>query len=153
MSNWEGRCRMRLVRRQLSVSYANKGVGCDFSKASSEPTTCADKWRLRMDATDLHYLELTELAVRIRAREVSPVAVTRAQLDRIASLDGSLGSYALVTADLAILQAQAAEAEIAAGWHRRPLHCAPAAVKDLCWTPGIPTPARMAIYPHYRPLE
>ena len=31
-------------------------------------------------ATDLHFLELTELAARIEAREVSPVAVTRAQL-------------------------------------------------------------------------
>ena len=40
-------------------------------------------------ATNLHYLELTELAAHIRTREVSPVAVTRAQLDRIASLDGA----------------------------------------------------------------
>ena len=41
----------------------------------------------------LHYLELTELAARIKAREISPVEVTRAQLDRIAALDGELGSY------------------------------------------------------------
>ena len=53
-------------------------------------------------ATDLHYLELTELAARIEAREVSPVAVTRAQLDRIAALDGALGSYAQVMAEVAM---------------------------------------------------
>ena len=57
-----------------------------------------------MDAltTDLHYLELTELAARIKVREISPVAVTRAQLDRIAALDGALASYALVMADAAL---------------------------------------------------
>jgi amidase len=106
-----------------------------------------------MDASDLHYLELTELAVRIRAREVSPVKVTRAQLDRIASLDGSLGSYALVTADVAMSQAEAAQAEIAAGRYRGPLHGVPIAVKDLCWTKDIPTAAGMAIYKNYRPVE
>jgi amidase len=103
--------------------------------------------------TDLHYLELTELAARIRAREVSPVAVTRAQLDRIASLDDALGSYALVMADVAMAQAKAADAEIAAGRHRGPLHGVPIAVKDLFWTKGFPTAAGMAIYKDYRPDE
>ena len=105
-----------------------------------------------MTATaDLHYLELTELAARLRARELSPVAVTRAQLDRIAALDGALGSYALVMADVAMAQAEAAETEIAAGRHRGPLHGVPVAVKDLCWTKGFPTAAGMAIYRDYRP--
>jgi amidase len=108
-----------------------------------------------MDAatTDLHYLELTELAARIRAHEISPVAVARAQLDRIASLDGALGSYALVMADAAMAQAEAAAAEIAAGRYRGPLHGVPIAVKDLCWTKGFPTAAGMAIYKDYRPHE
>ena len=65
-------------------------------------------------ATDLHFLELTELAARIEAREVSPVAVTRAQLDRIAALDGALGSYAQVMTEVAMAQAETAEAEVAA---------------------------------------
>jgi amidase len=108
-----------------------------------------------MDAAtaDLHYLELTELAGRIRAREVSPVAATRAQLDRIAALDDALGSYALVMPDVAMAQAAAAEAEIAAGRYRGPLHGVPVGVKDLCWTKGFPTAAGMAIYKDYRPDE
>jgi amidase len=101
----------------------------------------------------LHYLELTELAARIRTREVSPVAVTRAQLDRIAALDGALGSYALVMADTAMAQARAAEAEIAAGRYRGPLHGVPIAVKDLCWTRGFATAAGMAIHKDHRPTE
>jgi amidase len=108
-----------------------------------------------MDATttDLHYLELMELAARIQAREVSPVAVTHTLIDRIASLDGMLGSYTVVTADVAMAQAEAAEVEIAAGRYRGPLHGVPIAVKDLCWTKGIPTAAGMAIYRDYRPHE
>jgi len=111
--------------------------------------------RLTMDAitTDLHYLELMELAARIKAREVSPVEVTQALIDRIATLDGALGSYALVTADAAMAQAKSAEAEIAASRYRGPLHGVPIAVKDLCWTRGVPTAAGMAIYKDYRPDE
>lgn len=100
---------------------------------------------------DLHYLELTELAARIRSREVSPLEATQAQLDRIAAVDRSLGSYALVTADLALAQAAQAEAEIAAGRYRGPLHGIPVAVKDLCWTKGVPTMAGMAIHRDFRP--
>lgn len=103
--------------------------------------------------TDLHYLDLVELATRISTREVSPLAVTRAQLDRIASLDGALGSYALVMADAAMAHAEEAEAEIAAGRYRGPLHGMPIAVKDLCWTQGFPTAAGMSIYKDYRPSE
>jgi amidase len=108
-----------------------------------------------MDAvtTDLHYLELTELAACIKAREVSPVTVTHSQLNRIAAVDRALGSYALVMAEGAIEQAEAAQAEIAAGRYRGPLHGAPIAVKDLCWTEGVPTAGGMAIYKDYRPDE
>ncbi len=103
--------------------------------------------------TDLHYLELTELATRIETREVSPMELTRVELDRIAALDGVLGSYALLMADVATAQAEVAESEIAAGRYRGPLHGVPVAVKDLFWTEGFPTAGGMAIYKNYRPTE
>jgi amidase len=99
---------------------------------------------------DLHNIELMELAARIRVGDVSPVAVTGAQLDRIAALDGKLASYALVMADVAMAQAEAAEAEIAAGRYRGPLHGVPIAVKDLLWTKGVPTASGMAIHKDFR---
>jgi amidase len=99
----------------------------------------------------LHNLDLVEVAARIKAGEVSPVTVTRAQLERIAALDGALGSYAMVTAAAAMEQAEAAEKEIAAGRHRGPLHGVPIGVKDLFWTKDVPTAAGMAIYKNYRP--
>jgi amidase len=110
---------------------------------------------MTMGATepDLHYLELTELAARIKAREISPVAATRSQLARIASVDAALGSYALVMADVAMAEAASAEEEIAAGHYRGPLHGVPIAVKDLFWTKGFPTAAGMAIYKDFRPHD
>jgi amidase len=104
-----------------------------------------------MTAQDLHYLELVDVARRIRAGALSPVALTEAMLQRIARLDGGLKSYATVTADLALKQAREAEAEIKRGVHRGPLHGVPIAVKDLCYTKGIPTAAGMAIHKSFKP--
>jgi amidase len=103
--------------------------------------------------TELHYLGLTELGARIRSREISSVEATRAQLDRIAALDSTLGAYCVVTAEPALVQAAAADAEIAAGTYRGPLHGVPFAVKDLCWTKGVPTAGGMAIHKDFRPGE
>lgn len=102
---------------------------------------------------DLHYLELSELAACLRVRAVSPVDVTHAQLERIARLDPSLNAYALVLADDALSQAEAAEAEMARGVYRGPLHGVPVAVKDLCWTEGRPTAAGMLARRDYCPSE
>jgi amidase len=103
--------------------------------------------------TDLAYLELTEVARLIRAGDLSSVAVTRAMLDRIAALDGRLGSYALVLPDLALAQAARADREIAGGACRGPLHGVPVAVKDLCWMAGVPTAAGTTVHADFRPDE
>lgn len=100
---------------------------------------------------DLHYLELLTIGKRIQSGELSSVAVTQAQLDRIAAIDPGLYSYALVTADSALAAAAAADAEIASGHIRGPLHGVPIAVKDLCWTAGVPTAAGMTLYQDFQP--
>jgi amidase len=97
-------------------------------------------------ATDLHYLSLDEVARRLKARKVSSVETTQAILDRIAKLDPKLKSYATLTAERALADAAARDAELAAGKSRGPLHGVPIAVKDLCNTAGIPTAAGMAIH-------
>jgi amidase len=101
----------------------------------------------------LHYLELVELTRRMHAREISPVEATQAELDRIEALDKSLHSFALVTPEAALEQARQAEAEINRGDIKGPLHGAPIAVKDLCWTAGVPTAAGMTIHRDFRPQE
>src|SRR5580698_6861935 len=106
-----------------------------------------------MSADDLHYSELVEIGRLIRKRELSSVAATQAQLDRIGKLDSQLKSYAYVMATSALKQAEAADLEIAAGKVRGPLHGVPIAVKDLCWTKDAPTAAGMKIYRDNRPKE
>ncbi len=82
---------------------------------------------------------LTEVAGLIRKREVSPVELVGAVLERMDRLDGKLHSYITVTRDLALEQARAAEREIAGGTYRGPLHGIPMAVKDLIHVKGVPT--------------
>src|SRR5882724_4061592 len=106
-----------------------------------------------MPAHDLHYSELVEVGRHIQKRELSSVAATQAQLERIARLDGQLKSYAHVMASSALEQADVADKEIAKGKVRGPLHGVPIAVKDLCWTKDAPTAAGMTIYRDYRPSE
>src|SRR5262249_23821207 len=104
-----------------------------------------------MASEDMCLLDLVEVGRRVQSRQLSPAEVTQAVLDRIARLDGRLKSYAALTADLAVAQAAQADAEIARGAIRGPLHGVPIAVKDLCHTKGIPTTAGMMIYKNYRP--
>lgn len=99
-----------------------------------------------MKITELTVKTLTELAHLIERREVSPVEVTRAMLDRISRLDRGLHSYLTVSSELALRQAQVAEREIASGNYRGPLHGVPIAVKDLCFTKDVRTSGASKIF-------
>ncbi len=92
-----------------------------------------------MPDTPLHYQTIAEVAARLQSRELSPVELTSAILERIEALDGDLKSYATVMADSALASARTAEQEIAAGNYRGGLHGVPIAVKDLCFTAGVAT--------------
>jgi amidase len=90
-------------------------------------------------AEPVHYLTLREIARRIQSRDLSPVDVAQRMLDRIATVDRSLKSYATVMRDEALAAARGAEREIRGGRYRGPLHGVPIAVKDLCYTKGVRT--------------
>ena len=92
-----------------------------------------------MADNNLCYLSATDLGEKITAGEISSVAATEAYLDRIAQLDGNYASYITVTAERAREDARRADAEIAAGNRRGPLHGVPVAVKDQFDTAGIAT--------------
>lgn len=106
-----------------------------------------------MTHTDLALSSLMETGARIARKELSPVEVTRAMLERIEALEPRLHAYATVMADQALEDAKRAEAEIAKGEVRGPLHGVPVAVKDLCNTVGVSTaagiPALMAHKPDH----
>lgn len=104
-----------------------------------------------MPSDDVCLLDLVEIGRRVQARQISSVEVTQTVLNRIARLDARLKSYVTVTAGLALAQARQADAEIAQGVIRGPLHGVPIAVKDLFHTNGIPTSAGMTIHEDFRP--
>jgi aspartyl-tRNA(Asn)/glutamyl-tRNA(Gln) amidotransferase subunit A len=86
-----------------------------------------------------HYLSIADLAARYRDRSLSPGAVTRQLLDRIADLDDTLNSFITVCEQESLTQADAAERELAAGRDRGALHGIPVAIKDLIDVAGVPT--------------
>jgi len=86
-------------------------------------------------------LTLTQAAEQIRTRRLSPVELARECLDRIERLSPVLNAFITVTGDLALEEAQQAEADISAGNWRGPLHGIPIALKDLLDTAGIRTTA------------
>ncbi|MCH7653946.1 MAG: aspartyl/glutamyl-tRNA amidotransferase subunit A [Chloroflexi bacterium] len=91
--------------------------------------------------TDLHFLTINEASALIKDGELSPVELTQAFLDRIATLDESLQAYITVLSDSALAEARDAEAEIQRGGYRGPLHGIPIALKDLYDTKGVLTTA------------
>jgi len=78
---------------------------------------------------------------RIRARALSPVSVVTSCLERIEQLNPTLNCFITVLADEALAQARQAEAEIAEGRWRGPLHGIPVGIKDFYDTAGIRTTA------------
>ena len=92
-----------------------------------------------MISDDILFLSVHELAQRIKSKQLSPVELTEAYLERARTLGRHLNAYATLTPDLAMQQAHAAEAEITAGKYRGPLHGMPYAAKDLLAVKGYPT--------------
>ena len=88
---------------------------------------------------DVFFLSVAELSKRIKAKQLSPVALAEGYLDRLERIGPKLGAVVTVTRDLALKEAKAAEVEIAAGRWRGPLHGIPYGAKDLLATKGIPT--------------
>ncbi|MFN8634900.1 MAG: amidase [Chloroflexota bacterium] len=92
-------------------------------------------------ATNLCDLTALELAEQIGSRAVSPVEVIRAVQARLDETEPFLNAYITRLDEEALAAAQAAEAEIAAGNYRGPLHGVPLAVKDNIAVAGTNTTA------------
>ena len=96
-------------------------------------------------SNELHFLTIGEASRLIEAGKLSPLEYVDALLTRIESLNPILDAFLLVTGDQARAAAKEAEAEIAAGRYRGPLHGIPFALKDIYETEGILTTAHSKI--------
>ena len=96
-------------------------------------------------------MTIREAAESLRRRRVSAAELTTASLSRIERTNPTLRAFIAVTAEQALRQARQADAELAAGKDRGPLHGIPVAVKDLFYTRGVLTTGGSLIYRNFVP--
>jgi Asp-tRNA(Asn)/Glu-tRNA(Gln) amidotransferase A subunit family amidase len=89
--------------------------------------------------TDIAFAPVTALSRWIESKALTSERLTRLYLDRLRRFDPLLKCVITLTPELALEQARRADAEIAAGRYRGPLHGIPWGVKDLLDTKGIRT--------------
>ena len=89
--------------------------------------------------SDLHWMTAAAAARAIATRELSPVDLTKALLDRIEKLDPTLNAFIRVDGEAAMTAAKAAESEARSGRLRGPLHGVPVGIKDIIDVAGLPT--------------
>lgn len=125
----------RALLAGLAASSGAAILGCSRSGAvKTEP------------AFDLTQLDLSDASAAVQRGEVSPVALTRACLERIERLDPKLNSFITVMREQAMADASRAENEIANGRWLGPLHGIPIAIKDNIDTAGVRTTAASAVF-------
>jgi aspartyl-tRNA(Asn)/glutamyl-tRNA(Gln) amidotransferase subunit A len=130
-----------ISRRDLMTAAA-AGAVLATTRVAAQP---------RSDA--LTKLSIDEASRRIGARDLSPVELTRAYLERIERFEPRVNAFITVTAEQALDAARAAERELAAGRSRGPLHGIPIALKDNIDTAGVLTTAASAVYAERIPTE
>ncbi|MEC8370972.1 MAG: amidase, partial [Pseudomonadota bacterium] len=102
---------------------------------------------------DLHFLTIAEAGKRIAKKDLSPVELVENYVDRIETLNPQLDAFVTPTLELAVEQAKSAEAEIAAGNHKGPLHGVPFGLKDIYETKGILTSGHSKVMEDHVPEQ
>jgi aspartyl-tRNA(Asn)/glutamyl-tRNA(Gln) amidotransferase subunit A len=97
-------------------------------------------------ADEIAFQSVLSTSALVKSKKVSPVELTHACLRRIEAQNPSLNAFITVTADSALADAKAAEAEVQRGGWRGPLHGIPIALKDMIDTAGIRTTGASALF-------
>jgi aspartyl-tRNA(Asn)/glutamyl-tRNA(Gln) amidotransferase subunit A len=98
-------------------------------------------------------LSIAEASDLLRRKQISPVELTTPCLNRIDELNPTINAIITVMHESALAQAREAEAEIAAGNWRGPLHGIPIGLKDLIDTAGVKTTCGSALFADRVPIE
>ena len=106
-----------------------------------------------MDKSRIPFLSATELSGLIEKKEVSPVEVIEAYLDRIDDVGFKFNAYLTVCRKEALKAAKEAEQAITGGKYLGPMHGIPFAVKDQLWSKGIRTTGGSRMLADFFPEE
>jgi Asp-tRNA(Asn)/Glu-tRNA(Gln) amidotransferase A subunit family amidase len=98
-----------------------------------------DPGPLPANEADIAFAPLTQLSRWVETRKITSMRLTQIYLERLERFNPTLRCVITLTRELALAQAKQADAEIAAGKYRGPLHGIPWGAKDLLDTAGIPT--------------
>ncbi|HEY4131694.1 MAG TPA: amidase [Gemmatimonadaceae bacterium] len=101
------------------------------SKADPGPLPASDE--------DIAFAPVTKLSRWIEQKKITSTRLTNIYLERLERFNPKLRCVITLTKDFALAQAKKADAEIAAGNYKGPLHGIPYGVKDLLDTAGILT--------------
>ncbi|HZC65603.1 MAG TPA: amidase family protein, partial [Candidatus Dormibacteraeota bacterium] len=104
-----------------------------FVRSNAEPGP------LPANEDDIAFAPVTQLSRWIETRKITSERLSQIYLQRLEKFGAKLRCVITLTRDLAMAQAKQADAEIAAGKYRGPLHGIPWGAKDLLDTAGIPT--------------
>ena len=106
-----------------------------------------------MEPLELCYMSAGQLSKLVQSKEVSPVEVIDAHLDRIEATEPVLNSFITLLPDEARAAARRAESDIQRGNYRGPLHGIPVGLKDLFNTAGVRTTSGSKIFDNFIPKE
>jgi len=112
---------------------------------SDKPLKFAHNWQpdptaaAPSDLDRLAFATVSHLASLLHARKITSLALTQMYIDRLKRYDPKLHFVITLTEERALAQAKAADAEIASGKYRGPLHGIPWGAKDLLAVKGYPT--------------
>ncbi|HEY7362939.1 MAG TPA: amidase [Methylomirabilota bacterium] len=101
--------------------------------------------------SDLAWMPATEQAALVRSKQLSPVELVRAVLERIERLNPTLNAFCTVTAEAALAAARRAEQALMKSESLGPLHGIPFSIKDLTLTRGVRTMSGSHAFQHRVP--
>jgi Asp-tRNA(Asn)/Glu-tRNA(Gln) amidotransferase A subunit family amidase len=113
----------------LVIQQQQKPIKWAFNKSVALPQNQAD----------LAFYSIADLSVLIKQKKISSVALTQLFINRIKFYADSLQCVISITDSMALVQAAAADAELANGIYRGPLHGIPYGLKDLFAVKGTKT--------------
>src|SRR5918993_1982828 len=120
---------------------------------------CAGRWQRRRTGSRRRAARrrmaadpqtIADLSRALQAREITAETVTSRCLDRIAERNPSINAFITVLGEAALTQARQADAEIARGRYRGPLHGVPISLKDIIDLRGAPTTAASRVRREHR---